>query len=189
MRRSHKFYFFQILILAVQVQVASSQDINKADSICWRSGYKLQWSDFQGVPVDGLPWKAVCATEITATGFWYGKCPNYVVNIYFFPSRSWTKDTTSVALLAHERLHFDIRELFARKIRWTVDALRNSCETRVSVYDNAIQSILTQCKEWTTLYDEQTGHGLRGSNQAEWAAEGNKQLVLFAKYESKCSAL
>jgi hypothetical protein len=186
MGKSHNYYSFGILLLFVQMQIGYSQSIDKVDSICWRTGYKLQWSDFKGVPPEGNPWQAVCATEISANGYWEGKYPNYEVTHYFFSGKSWTKDTASTILLEHERLHFDIREVFARKIRLTVESLRNRRETKVSVYDIAIQSLLRQCKEWTELYDEETSHGLRPSKQREWAIKIQKELSALSKYATKC---
>jgi hypothetical protein len=185
MGRNHN-YTIGFLLLFFQLQIGHGQSVDKIDSICWRADYKLQWSDFKGVAPEGNPWQAVCATEISANGYWEGKYPNYEVMHYFFRSKSWTRDTVSTILLEHERLHFDIREVFARRIRLTVESLRNRRETKVSVYDTAIQALLKQCREWTELYDEETSHSLRPSKQKEWAIKVQKELSGLEKYATKC---
>ena len=166
--------------------IVHGQAEKEVDSICWRSDYKLRWSDFKGAPPEENPWQAVCATEISAVGYWEGKYPNYEVTHFFFNQASWTKDTTSTVLLEHERLHFDIREVFARKIRLTVESLRKKGETRVNVYDDAIRSLLKQCRAWTESYDEETSHGLHPSKQSEWIIKIRRELYALEKYATKC---
>ena len=85
----------------------------------WSSTQKLEWSDFKGcVPANepGANMRAVCPHEIVVSPFREKGILNYRVEVIFLKNQEWTKDTTSY-VLAHEQLHFDIAELYARKLR------------------------------------------------------------------------
>jgi len=89
-------------------------------------------------------------------------------------------------LLDHERLHFDIGEVYARKIRSVIDSLRRKGETRINIYTEAIDSLLDQWEQYGNAYDEETSHGLRPSKQAEWAIKIQKELSALEKYATRC---
>jgi predicted secreted Zn-dependent protease len=91
-------------------------------------------------------------------------------------------------LLEHERLHFDISEIFAREIRQAVDSLRRKGKSKVDIYSKAVHSWLSVWDEWSDAYDEETSHGLRPSKQKEWAIKIQKDLKALAKYATKCPA-
>jgi len=178
---------FWLIILLVHLQsIVYSQSIETTDSIHWCSDYRLQWTDFKGKVPQDVGWNAVCSSHISAVGYYENKMPNYRVINYFVKSESWARDTTSSLLLEHERLHFDISEIFARKISQAVDSLREKHETKVSVYTRTVNSWLDVWDKWTDAYDEETSHGLRPSKQEEWAIKIQKELSALEKYATKC---
>lgn len=185
MGRSHN-YTIGFLLLFFQMQIGYGQSIGKIDSICWRTDYKIQWSDFTGIPPEETKWNAVCGSHIKAMGYRDGKLPNFRVIHYFVKQESWVRDTTSLILLEHERLHFDISEIFARRIRQAVDSLRMKGESKVDVYGKNIDSWLRVWDEWSEAYDEETSHGLRPLKQKEWVIKIQKELNALSKYATRC---
>ena len=98
--------------------------------LLWQPGVKLRWKDFEAVappPADLSPdvrVAACCVARImvtpTATKKGQG---TFLVASFLVKPYSWVRDSTTAQnqlLLAHEQLHFDINELFARKIRQRV---------------------------------------------------------------------
>ena len=88
--------------------------------IVWNNAQPLQWTDYKGSPSSS--YHAYTHSNI---GFSYASKIyrdrtelKFVVENKFNPSRSWVRQSKRTAsLLKHERLHFDISELHARKLR------------------------------------------------------------------------
>ncbi len=97
--------------------------------IAWDVSRKLAWEDFKG-----KPFKTAWAAATTASGISYeytgretkgGYELEFSVGAYFYPEKSWYQPHLCDALvLSHEQLHFDISELFARKLRKQLVAAR-----------------------------------------------------------------
>jgi len=92
------------------------------ESIPWDPNRKLTWDDFKGpVPPDAVP------SATTASGISYRYSANlmhhevnldFEVTAYFYPEESWYKaELCDTHILQHEQLHFDISEVFARRMR------------------------------------------------------------------------
>ena len=92
---------------------------------------KLGWADFKGAPPGS---KRVAAT--TASGISYSYTTtgskgvyklDYKVTAYFYPWQSWYhRELCDSVVLSHEQLHFDISELYARRMREMLGFSRSS---------------------------------------------------------------
>lgn len=84
----------------------------------WNPNSQIEWSDFNGnVPENRNFKKAVTFSKILIeSDFFEGDTPKYTIKSQFDRSKSWTV-TDSEKHLIHERLHFDITELYSRIIR------------------------------------------------------------------------
>jgi hypothetical protein len=99
-------------------------------ALTWAKHPSLDWSDFQGHPrrSTGEP------SAVTDTGFRVQlECREGFLDIRveaeFYPASSWVKPARkSAELLRHEQGHFDITELYARKIRKAVREQKINCE-------------------------------------------------------------
>jgi hypothetical protein len=96
------------------------------DMIPWRANRKLTWDDFtkkRDNGPNGL--KALTTAGIGVEFECNGPEPRIVVKCNFRKKESWTRTTESDVLLAHEQLHFDVTELYARKLRQKLSELRD----------------------------------------------------------------
>ncbi len=99
-------------------------------ALTWSEHPALSWNDFQGRArrTSGEP------SAVTDTGFRVQlECREDVLDIRvaaeFYPGSSWVKPTgKSPQLLRHEQGHFDITELYARKMRKAIRAAKIGCE-------------------------------------------------------------
>jgi predicted secreted Zn-dependent protease len=79
--------------------------------------------------------------------------------------------------LTHERLHFDIAELYARLIRKKISELRNENINDIKVYNAAIEAILEESNDADTRYDLETLHGAIQKKQLLWEQKIKSQLL------------
>ncbi len=169
----NKIYFLLTFFLAVTVS---------GQSIQWSSAKKLEWSDFRN-PVK--PTKEQDVVAITSTGIKYVVAqqkgsPNKVqlhISAVFSQKNSWknTEGLTPEAL-DHEQGHFDIAEIYARKIKAEV---RNRIITKTdfdknfkSLYDRNYKDYL----EFQKKYDVETNRGLNTTEQQKFRNLINRQL-------------
>ena len=92
------------------------------DIITWRSGVRLKSKDFRAKPKDTIDpdvkMRIIAISYIDIeSDFDYDKLGKriIVVKATFDPKKSWTLGWKGT--LAHEQIHFDIAELYARRLR------------------------------------------------------------------------
>lgn len=152
--------------------------------IVWQEDYKLGWSDFKGnAPKNEVAESAFIHVKIKTKGEWKDDMPNYKVYTYFNPFKSWTLDSVSMLLLSHEQLHFDIAELYSRKIRKVIWELRNNRENNPDVYVEEINRILQEYVVYQVEYDNQTKHGTSVKKQGEFNSLIRKKLESLEEYK------
>jgi len=142
-----------------------------AERIAWSDSYKLSWADFQGKPdlLEVHLQKAETKTTIEVVTKIRATTIEYEVVCYFERNQSWAKVDTSSALLAHEQLHFDISEIYARKLREQLPELtfisRDDLERQVrALYGD----ILLETVEFQHQYDLETEHSKNREQQKKW---------------------
>ena len=77
----------------------------------------IEWSDFKARPHKSSKTVALTASTITLNSK-YDNNNQLIILIenFFIANKSWTSTSDSV-VLEHERRHFDLSEVYARKIR------------------------------------------------------------------------
>jgi hypothetical protein len=149
--------------------------------IAWNEYDKLSWTDFRGHANEYSHADAATAVHISAKPFRKGKRLFYTVDAYFIPEQSWYRSRSS-SLLAHEQLHFDIAELYARKARKKISELRQMGITDVHEYNREIKRILQESNKVDARYDHNTLHGSIGSRQKKWEAEIHQELKVLKAF-------
>lgn len=174
--------FFLLLSLpAVQAQTQPSAASADIALLLWNEFYKLQWDDFQGEPDKNSFGDAGTAVQIKAKPFLVKNKIQYDVEAHFNRKKSWIRDP-SLSLLAHEQLHFDIAELYARKIRKKIRQLQNQGVNDIKVFNAAIQALLLESNEIDEQYDLETLHGALSRKQAAWSEKVKRQLAELKPY-------
>lgn len=154
------------------------------NSISWNEFYKLQWHDFQGEPEETSMGDAGAVVQIKAKPFLLKKRVVYDVTAIFNRKKSWSRDQ-SEALLAHEQLHFDIAELYARKIRKKIKELSSRGVDDVKTFNAAVQQLLQESNEADQQYDLETLHGAMSRRQAAWSKKINDELKSLEQYKKQ----
>lgn len=145
----------------------STARIETTSVMPWQSDKRLVWDDFFGEPKTGTD--AVASTS-TSLGITYQITDGelkYQITCYFNKEKSWGIMKTDY-ILAHEQGHFDITEIFARKLN---EALQNYQFNRKSLkrdIGQIYQSIVRQKEEYQKAYDAETDHSRKRKLQYDW---------------------
>ena len=165
---------------------------NLLDTIVWNDSLKLKWADYQAVPDTTSAYfqytSAASSIEILAEGYWKNDLPDFNVKAIFFKQESWTYGILTDSLLKHEQVHFDIAELFARKIRKEILMQRDANNAKMDSYVRLIQDYISLWREEESKYDSATNHGLNHVEQHKWNRIIAKELELYNKYTSSFEA-
>lgn len=138
------------------------------NEILWESDRKLRWSDFKGQP---KYWSNFAAQTVTTIEQSYTCDGNdFIFNIVakFNKAKSWTKTGKSKRILAHEQKHFDLTEVYARKMREAYSSLKNPCIMGKPALNQIYNDLFEELRQLQFLYDEETDHGLKPEAQQQW---------------------
>jgi hypothetical protein len=151
------------------------------DTIFWNDDYKLKWSDFKAKP-DGSPYMAQSNCAFSMKPVQTVENGILILHLYlnatFDRNTSWVKPGQQFdTLLSHEQLHFDICELYIRKLKKKIlESNFNPLE-----FDSQLQSLFTEAwNEYTQQqqkYDDETKHGIVSDKQKLWRDEVYNQLA------------
>lgn len=172
---------FLLLVLTGSAQ----EKVENNSIIIWKKDRKINWNDFlsenscqkqkgagTAINIEFYPKKFNCA-----------QVEKIVVIAQMNKLESWVKDK-SVEILNHEQTHFDIAELYARKIR---NAIQEFIEEIEGCDLQGVAEIYyrLEAEHWQTqfLYDEETKHSINSEKQQEWNIKIADSLETYKNYE------
>ena len=180
--------FFFLLLIVFQNPVLSQED----STILWNPKLKLSWSDFQGKVSPDVYGKANTSYKIEIVPVdvlvdEYDNIQGYeklTVEARFYKKQSWTTvSLNDTIVLNHEHLHFDIAELFARKIRKRFKALKNNREAKFSTYSREYKLLWIECRKYQREFDFETDHGRALDLNKLWYDKVKKELLLLEEFK------
>lgn len=150
----------------------------KDDFILWQENKKLKIQDFKADNKDTVKVNrqqflgAISAIRIEYSSFQRNKnsVPDFSIKTYFDPNESWMLLKNDY-VLQHEQIHFDLTELYARKMRKSIESLRQKNVTNISIYRKKIQ-------RWNAM-KEKASNQFDADNQDYYIKIGQK--ILFQK--------
>ena len=175
-----------ILVLGMASTGAAQQHKCK-DCIEWSEDRKLKWSDFKGRANRLSPNAALTDSGMSIGLTCDGKTSAVLVQCFFDRSKSWTKDNESSYLLAHEQLHFDITELFVRKLRKKLAALNNDCEKLSKHIQEYYDKNYKDLVAYQDQYDKESNHSLNKEKQKYWEQKIARELDELRPFASLAS--
>ncbi len=177
---------FLLLLIAV-AGVCYAQ--HPADSVLvWSKDRKLAAEDFRHHVYDSLAthigygYRKSSLLDIHVDVSEYSRDKNSCTyNIYpvFFRYQSWLHDT---AQLQHEQLHFDISEVYARKMRRCLLLLKDNPKQLKHAKDR-LKELSSEHELYQAKYDKETSSGRFPNMQIFWARNVAIQLDTLKKYE------
>ena len=155
----------------------------KCDSlVIWSDTHKLQESDFKGKVPKNTKWAANTSYILYVEGsVGKSKLPVYIIEARFNRYLSWLKVNTN-SVLIHEQLHFDIAELFARKMRKKYHELQVKQERNIKKYNSSFVTLNEECYQMQRDYDRETKHGVNATFQKQWQVAIQNKLKALQEY-------
>ena len=142
--------------------------------LSWQEKVPLQWNHFKGKPdaadkVHGAVTYAGIEVQVEKVQFPAGNI-QFKAMAVFDQGRSWVQvGHTDSLLLAHEQLHFDITEVYARKLTKKLNSLQLRKKDKALI-KKWQQRYWQAQKAAQQLYDDESVHGLHFERQQAWRA-------------------
>ncbi len=150
------------------------------EKVAWKPDINLYWKDFKGEVPQGSGAAATTASGISYQFSTYrekGEMKlDYDVYAFFYPTESWYKpEICNDVTLSHERLHFDISELFARKM--DKEIAQSTFTKNVKQEVRAIyKKTLRELNKFQNQYDLETDFSRNVPQQNRWIAKIKQAL-------------
>jgi hypothetical protein len=158
----------------------NAQDKNE-ELMDWASSRRLTWSDYKANP---NPHSDAAASTTTLIGIEYKMANgnfNYNISCKFSLSRSWGLHKTEY-ILAHEQGHFDIAEIFARKLHKAMSEYSFNSRTYQKDLKKIYQDIMQEKEDFQNTYDRETNHSIKKDKQAQWLVKIAELLEEYKSY-------
>jgi len=162
-----------------------------SDNIAWDENYDLTWDDFKGSPEhsSGLDAYTMLGLSLEVIDQNNGNVDMGVFG-YFEKNKSWVKPNEKTDyLLHHEMRHFDLCELYRRKL------IKNLEEGKYTFdgFSNEVGKIFNQTFDDYTKeqarYDKETNHSQKKEIQKKWDKFITKELLRLKKYDKIAASL
>jgi len=171
-----------VLLASLLLFVGTSSD--EPDMIYWSEDYRLSWDDFAGIPV--YNYKNISA--LTSSGIVHYKgCKDgkiiYKVQSYFERNESWVKEEALTPHhLVHEQIHFDITELYARRLRKALLKKSFNCGQEYD-FEQFVKVFIEAWQKEQHEYDKTSKHSIAKSVQKEWYHKIANELKRLDAYK------
>jgi len=152
----------------------------------WNANRDLKWEDFQGSVDASSKYHAQTQSGVNYSYRWQASRHNttftFEVFAYCDKTMSWVKQAKKTnALLAHEQLHFDISELYARKLKETITntSFTKSYESQIKTLFDENQKARERMQE---AYDRETDHMKDREEQRKWQKYIVEEIIKLEQY-------
>lgn len=146
----------------------------------WNEHTRLSWEDFKG-PVTTVQEESAAATCCSIgfrTNLAANGKPEVIVYNTFYTDKSWVKEDARIqSILDHEQGHFDLCEIYTRKLRERmalVDLMAPGAkQSMMSIY----AEISKEYEDRQQAYELETTHGTILAEQRRWQEAIAKELM------------
>jgi hypothetical protein len=171
--------------------LGSLRDQVKAEGSRSWSPRQLGWPDFHGSPRLGTSTAAQTSSGVTYLVECRDRRFRYAVLATFSPTESWVRPDipphrkASRSTLKHEQIHFDITEIFARRLRQAFAGASRLCPGRLNDARKIFDRLSRDSQKMQERYDKETGHGLVQEAQLRWSRAVGSSLDSLAGYRQE----
>lgn len=156
-----------VLLFLLQPILCHSQDKND-ELIQWKDGQKLTWADYKGKVDSAADAAASTATYLGIEYNFSNNSVDYKITCSFSKTKSWGLHKND-HILSHEQGHFDITEIYARKLNKQMKNYQFNKDTYKTDLRKIYMTILEEKENMQNSYDDETNHSINREKQAEWS--------------------
>lgn len=169
-----------ILLLTLAPLLLPAQQTGE-ETLAWSAGRKLTWADYKARPDPNSDAAATTASYLLFSYSIRNDEISYRIESKFSKTRSWGLHKTAY-ILSHEQGHFDLAEVYARKLFKKVQEYRFHKKNYRKDLQKIYQEILDEKEEMQNKYDRETNHSINKEKQAEWLKKIEKMLEEYKDY-------
>ena len=173
---------FKLIATGLLSAVCSFSTQKDDTSIPWLASRKLTWDDFKSRPDNNSTNAALTSSKIT---FKYSydsdKGFNYTIGCLFEKNGSWGRVKTDY-ILSHEQGHFDIAEIYARKLNKIIKAYSFNPATAQKEVPAIYEKIMKELAAMQNQYDSETDFSRNREQQAAWSEKINRELYKLGEF-------
>lgn len=169
-----------LLLFSLSVSATVAQDPAE-DALTWSASRKLTWSDYKASPNPKSDAAATTSTSLSIDYHISGSQFSYTIKSWFSKSRSWVRNQTD-HILSHEQGHFDIAEIYARKLHQRMSAYRFNKNNYQKELNRIYNEVADEKAAFQQQYDRETRHSIDEVKQAEWLKKISRMLEELKEY-------
>ena len=174
-------HYISLTILWVCLLAVPSMAQKRTPLLNWEANKPLKWENFKGRPdASDVVHAAVTYAGIALTIEKYNPAKGtttFGARAVFDQQQSWVHPTgKDEGVLAHEQLHFDITEVYARKLQKKLNSLNlNKKRDKEQIIE--LQEFYNQQQLATQArFDKETLHGLHADKEKMWRNKIQQEL-------------
>jgi len=167
----------QLLLQFLFITFLSSSNSYKSNSLIdWNADRKLTWDDFKAKPDKNSPNAALTGTNIKFN-FSYSsdKGFRFHISCQFDKNSSWGRIKTDY-ILSHEQGHFDIAEIYARKLFKALKEYRPDVDKANKEVNKIYEKIMNELHDAQLQYDRETNFSINKPEQNRWLIKISDEL-------------
>jgi hypothetical protein len=170
----------RLLKILVLLLLLNGATVAYAQELPWQKDKPLTWKDFAGVPDTNSTYAAVTSCRTKYNYHWEMRDSIYNITFklenVFYTQLSWSKSgKRNKDLLHHEQLHFDINEVFTRRLYVAFTSAKYTANFKEEI--RAIfEKLNAEERDFQIKYDTQTIHSRDWGSQVVWEQYIHKQL-------------
>jgi len=156
-------------------------------AIAWDKTRKLDWTDFRGpIPADAGDMTAAatyCGIGFETNVVTNNAKPKIFVYNTFYPTQSWVRsDEKNESVLIHEQGHFDLCELYTRKLRQKLETVSLNVHNMKSALQRVYDEVNNEYEHRQDAYEAETEHGVNDAQEQKWTLAISKELAATEKW-------
>jgi len=183
-------FTFAVLLAAAMVPLARNPQ-SAEEIIVWSATRKLDWKDFRSKPPPNTLAGALSAISHDYAVGCRDQALQLRVQTIFVPGRSWvtyrivSSGLASRVGIRHEQIHFDLAEVYTRRIRKMFRELRDPCPRSDAELAGMVEQIIKE--HWTAQrrYDTETENGQLEAKQNDWEKRIAAELTALAPFAER----
>jgi len=165
--------------------LANAQD---EQFIEWSTAKRLTWDDYLATPSSLSDAAAITSTALGIEYHIRNNSLTYKITCRFSKTRSWGRYKTSY-ILKHEQGHFDITEIFARKLAKEIKDYRFNPRKYQDDLGKIYKKVMDEKEQYQNKYDIETDYSRNKEKQAEWLKKIEDELVEMDEFANYYASL
>lgn len=151
------------------------------DTIHWSPCYKLKWEDFKGKADSSSKYGAISFCTIKYSVSHNSNSYFYKVSCFFNKKISWVRIHSDIGLI-HEQGHFNIAELYARKLRKAFKEYKFNSTTIMEDFKLLFNNNNKERAKYDALYDMETDFSRNQKAQSYWNKKVSSELESLKEF-------